>query len=193
MVPETLEKKTVWEKGQRVWSWRWISFWPRMREWAAWMKGKQIFREMEEIVLWLDFSWTSLSFGLSLFLSLPLFFIKLTPFCLHTPLSYVITTRVEEDGPIVWDRPLLRGWKRGRIQVMWYQSIITFQMALHPWMINGYVFWLGTESQHRHSGQRPLEMIWRTSKALCYHLPTRQTLSSCFLGHGNNMSLAFTQ
>lgn len=67
-------------------------------------------------------------------------------------------------------------------------------MALRPRVIeNDYVLSLGGESQQRYFGQRPLELIWRTSKALSHHLATRQTLSSRFLGHGNNMSLAFKQ
>lgn len=152
------------------------------------MKRKQIFSDGGDSLLaglQLNFSLT-----LTLYLSFLLIFIWLAPFCLHTPLSYAATTG--KTGSLC-ETGLLRGWKR-RIQVMWYQSIITFEMALHPWTIlNGTVLPLSGGSQQRHSGQRPLEIICRTSKALCYHLPTRQTLSSCFLGHGNNMSHAFKQ
>ena len=174
---------TVWEK--RVWNWRWISLWPCMRESELRERRESRSSEMEEIVFWLGWTSTSLSFCLTMTVS-STFLTPITPFSHSALMRYYHAGRRRAHG----ETGLWRGWKRG-IQVMWYQSVITFPMALQPRMIEK---WLRAgESQQRRFGRRPLEMIWRTSEALCYHPPAGQTLSSSSPGRGNKMSLVFKQ
>lgn len=104
------------------------------------------------------------------------------------PHTYGVTTRVD-DELIVWHWPLNRMKRRGPGNVISQYNYIPNGLSSTKDVKWWCALSLSGESQQRHFGQRPLAMTSRTPKALCYHLPTRQTLTGHFPDRGNNMSL----
>lgn len=155
---------------------RWLEFWVGSRSRTANSEKYNLglwenrYSGMVDMVLWLDFI---------------LFIPKLPPVLsshsqLILPHTNGSTTRLD-DELIVWHWPLNRMKRRGPGNVISQYNYIPNGLS----STKDVKWWCAFS-------QRPFIMIWRTSEALCYHLPTRQTLSGHFPDRGTNISFALT-